>query len=285
MRISLATRLIHSILFLGLNFSSHAQAQSASRIDYRTPRTVAPELRLSVEADASYEVKDRRDLPATWYFAGRLGFDLSKRSSIKLIQSFTQYTEVGQGQASFFADDTVVRINHQLPSWGGLDWSLVPEATVPVSQDSNKQGVISRPSVSLSISKSTWADKLNLTYSPWYTHQFNRYQTRINGDPLPRQSLGHSFTAQVALSSWMSWSSSVQATYVWTEVSEEDLRFVSKPYDTYGFSSWIDLSLNSNWGLALGFQNSDYFLRDGAYRVSVYDHELVRYYMTLSASI
>ncbi|MFC2074795.1 hypothetical protein ACFLRA_00805 [Bdellovibrionota bacterium] len=111
---------------------------------------------------------------------------LSDKHSLKVVQQATKLYEVPEGDKDFAFVDT--SLYHYMKLSDGL--SLRSGITIPVSEASQEEDIITKPNVMLTATKSFMDNKLLLMFSPFFKYHWNKYNTTTGGSPLPFATLG-----------------------------------------------------------------------------------------------
>ena len=168
--------------------------------------------------------------------------------------------------------------------------------TLPISEFSRMQGVVSKPKVSFSLGRSFFNDSLNYSLSPSAQYFFNRYKTTKSsvgdggGTPLRQymlklsQSLSYSPLEDFTLSGSVAY---VQINYedlgLENRVSTTQKRALSQENYELDFSA--SYSLTEKVSLALGYGQSDTFERTfGSQEFYLFDEFSTQFYVSASSS-
>jgi len=253
-------------------------------------------------APASYSVS------ATHYYGFRQDIDplsvvnLGARwnlGSMKLglSQSFTKLYFVAPGDQEIQAADTAISLSRELPEFiDGFTPGLFFGATLPVSEYSRLQGVISRPNLALSMSRPLWNEQTTFAFGASGTYHINRYKTTRTGlgagGGKPMRQYSYSFDSSLRTEWNKAWSASAAVSYV--RIALSDVGFVSR-----GSESSRDRLLNANYSvnLALGYEVMPQLTVNGGYSQSdlvektggvteayLFDEYTTQWYMGLASS-
>ena len=216
-----------------------------------------------------------------------------------ITQPFSKYYVVNSGEDEVRPSDSILGVSRKLdllpfaPEWSSKGrFSL----TLPVSEFSRMQGVVSKPKVSLSLGRSFFNEALNYSLAPSVQYFFNRYKTTKSsvgdggGTPLRQymfklsQSLTYSPIDDVSLSGSISY---VQTNY-------EDLGFENRTSTTqdralsqenYELDFSASYSLTEKLSLALGYGQSDKFERTyGSQEFYLFDEFTTQFYVSAAST-
>jgi hypothetical protein len=235
--------------------------------------------------NADHYLKHRRDHDAYTGLTLDLIYKLSKRDSVRVLQTATKYQVVNRQEPEFLLNDMSLQYARNLvQDWHEISLGLRPSLTLPISRDSGRQGIVSRPSLTLVADRKFLGGRLFTRYAPSYAYQINRYKTRIGGAPLQQHSLGHTVQLGYDVTKKISVGVAAVGAYNWDEQSPYS-NIDSRPKGSYLYDASVGYAIHENVEVAVGYSQGDAFMKEGRYDVNFYDPATSRYYFTLGASL
>ena len=189
--------------------------------------------------------------------------------TLAMAQSFVKHYVVDEGQEELEATDT--RLSYSLPlddlQVYGFSSSIKGGVTLPVSEFSRRNEVLTKSSLGIGLKRSFLDEDLTLNLSSTGSYQLNRYETTVTetgsggGEPLPH--LGISFAAALGYNVSEQVSVSGSGSYglvKYQEISVENDR--NQTYEDGNYAEPYSVSASISWEfkksmtLALGYDHS-----------------------------
>lgn len=216
---------------------------------------------------------------------------------VGLSQAFTKYYVINEGESELKLADTTLSASTSFDGKYGISHGVSLSLTLPVSEFSREQNVITATRVGLSSSRSFWSGRLNYTITPGFRYFFNQFTTtRSNsgdggGNPLRHymmnidQSLSYKLLTKLSLSVFLSYQ----------QIFYEDIGYrnrvsIASSDALLSEAYSIDLSasylIRENLSAGLGYSQGDNFERTyGIQEFYIFDQYSTQLYLTASYSM
>lgn len=292
-------------LFLSLAFLVAAQTAAANSTgsSTSTPATTTasstisrddlatPENPLSGFVMADYYGGFRTDSdPSAAYYAN-VAYKL-KKGSVQVFQAWSHRLIKNQGEAEILNSDTALRYlstsGEFIDSWR---WQYRLEATLPTSQFSRDQDVITKPSVQLRFNNGILNDQVAISFRPFYREHINRFTTTVTEDgsgggrPLIKSVFGLSLIASWAASERLSFDASADYHRVRYERNQFVNNEPSLGYSNFAQHRYIwDVGGNfylikDLWSVSAGYSVDSIVERLGGIEYLTYDDRISSWYL------
>lgn len=275
--------------------SEQGQSDSSSTVEQGDTKKQEAKAPLPYSVSLTHFTGFRGDVdPLT---VGSLGYRHKfGRWAVGLSQAFTKYYVIDEGDSELKFADTNLSASTSLDGKFGFSHSLAVSLTIPVSEFSREQNVITALRGSISSSRSFFGDKLGYTITPSFRYFLNQYTTTRSGpgdnggSPLRHymmsieQSLGYKLKPKLNLG--------LAVTY--QQIFYEDIgyrnRVSTASTDALLSEAYsIDLSaiyeIRKNISVGFGYSQGDNFERTyGIQEFYIFDQYTTQFYLTAAYS-
>lgn len=210
-------------------------------------------------------------------------YKYSKRHSVMWRQWAVKSYNINPGDTELSFLDPWVRYYYNVPySPLSMNLSLRAQVTLPMSVFSRDNGIVSRPELRAYLGKGFFNNKLNLTLSPYFNYQINRFKTTkatpesAAGSPLMEYRYGG--LAQLSYSPVAAWSIYIQG--LWERVHFEESRLVNATTTIgrvnpdrhrYFFSVGTNYQVDKRWNVGVSTAQLSFAEQAGRAEVFAFD--------------
>lgn len=223
----------------------------------------------------------RSDISAVTSITANAAYKMNDRDSATLVWNMNKFYNIAVTEDEVALDDPTLAFTHILhPDYAGLKWTMKLGATIPVSKLSQRNGITSRPSIGIGISRQFFDKKLTLAYNLGFQYTILQYFTTIDGMPLNQSSLSNVFVAKYDLSE--AWSMNLSMLWAQNFLAANPNQ-TTEVYNNgkYGFDGNVSYKATSYLNARVGMSQNDQFMKNGRYEINLYDPMTVRYYMAV----
>lgn len=236
---------------------------------------------------ASYTPQIRNDQVGSGDFLLRGEYFFAKNQRIRLDQYYTHYEQKLNSAYEFKPSDTTIGhfINLPWKLWdGSLQWRT--NVTLPISNESARDGIITRVTGSLMYSKMFLDNKFTFLLVPYARYHVTQYKTSPSGNGLPWYTLGASVWGIYNITP--AWSLSGIYNYNFEAVQKSQFATTGEiqpdlfPNGSYSFDVGISWQFSDNFSANLGYSQGASYMQQGRYELVFYDNRNSRYNFGLS---
>ena len=234
----------------------------------KTEQTVSAYAPSSYGVSLSHYMGARDDSDPVSAMSLSMSWKVQEHWNIGVAQPFSKLYVINSGEEEFTPSDTRFSLSRSFEDlYQGWDLSAGFGLTAPVSEFSRLQGVLTKTSLSLSLSQGFFDDALSVSIGPGFGYQFNRYSTTKTdngsngGNPMRQYNWSFGGSASYKILEKLSANSSI----AYTQVYYEDLGLRSKQGTATG-----NALLNEDYAidLSLAYQLTDKIALKGGYNQS-----------------
>ncbi|MCC7405157.1 MAG: TonB-dependent receptor [Bdellovibrionales bacterium] len=237
----------------------------------------------SAEIAASYNGGFRDDVDPYNFYELTLGYKISESSSLSAVQGINHLSYVYPGQSELQAADTSIALSRKLSKdFFGYKLGGKFKLTVPTSETSQRVDVLTKPSLSFTLSDKFFKEKLGLSLTGSGTYYVNRYKTTPTiegaggGRPLRHWLAGISLAANYKLNDKVSFDGSGGYSYVAFEQVDfkndfSQLGLSNPPVHRYAFSLGANYAWNDHLSLSLGYSQDSQVEKMGGLEMVLFD--------------
>lgn len=288
-----AFRLLFLMSLVGWVGASQAQnaaveAQSTAKIKKGSEKT----WKIFATMDHYFGVREDSDTVGAFYFIGSNRFSWG---SLQVFQPVIKYYEINPGQQEVQAADTALRFFSNPMSF--IDsWSFryTLGTTLPVSEFSRDQGVITKPGLTGIFETS--AGKAYFSVRPFVRGFVNQYTTTVTDEgagfprPLRQWMAGGSLLGVYSFTKKLSTAASLRYARIGYEQAiarNEQPTLSNSDFRTHQYT--MDLSLNAQlipgfWSITTGYSIDSMVERYGGIEFVAYDQEISIWYLSTTAT-
>jgi hypothetical protein len=223
----------------------------------------------------------RTDISPVTSITANAAYKINDRDNLALVWNLNKFYNIAVTEDEVALDDPTFAYSHVLhPDFWGLKWGMKLGATIPVSKVSQRNGITSRPSIGLGISRQFFDKKLTLAYNLGFQYTILQYTTTIDGMPLNQSSLSNVFAAKYDVSD--AWSLNLSILWAQNFLAASPNQ-TGEVYNNgkYGFDGNISYKVATYMNARVGMSQNDQFMKNGRYEINVYDPMTVRYYLAV----
>lgn len=264
------------------------EAQSTAKIKKGAQKT----WRIFTTMDHYFGVKENSETIGAFYFIGSNRFSWG---SLQVLQPVIKYYELNPGQQEVQSADTVLRyFSNPMSFIDNWTFRFTAGSTLPVSEFSRDQGVITKPGITGIFETS--AGKAYFSVRPFVRGYVNQYTTTLTdegaGVPrlLRRWMAGGSLLGVYSFTNRLSSAASLRYARIGYEQGvavNEDPTLTNSDFRTHQYT--MDLSLSAQliprlWTVTTGYSIDSMVERYGGLEFTAYDQEISIYYLSTTAT-
>ena len=253
----------------------------------KKPRQTPKPLPLSGEISATHVMGFTDTSDPVTEFSIRGSWTPKLGNSFSLIQPMTKLYVISPDNNEFLLLDTIINYSRSLTT----STSAIVGLSLPVSEFSQSQGVITKPSLKVRYLSKDILDGFSLSVTPAIIYYVNQYQTTISkdgaggGKPLRQMTAGVSlvgtyrFTHTLSLSLMAGWSrifyEEIDLKNADTDSSETNI-----PDLTYVYDLSLTYALNESLSIAGGLSHGDRVEKYGGIEINAFDPYITQWYLS-----
>lgn len=211
-----------------------------------------------------------------------------KNLTLGITQPFTKAYVKNEGEDEFLYHDTIISASYT-PNYNFLGWNnnYTATLTLPISEASRDQDVITTAGITPSFSKNAFEDKISLVFAPTFRYYWNEYTTtRTNrgdngGNPMPIYKWGLSFSGAYSIDKVFSLLCSIGYSELQYHHADKD-----DPTDGgYKVSMIVNAKANEDLSISIGHTHGDTMELTKDSRVYLYDKNQDQYFLSVSYKV
>jgi hypothetical protein len=264
------------------------EAQSTAKIKKGNQKT----WRIFATMDHYFGVKKNSETIGAFYFIGTNRFSWG---SLQILQPVIKYYEINPGQQEVQAADTTLRyFSNPMSFIDNWNFRFTVGSSLPVSEFSRDQGVITKPGVTGIFETS--AGKAYFSVRPFALGYLNQYTTTVSDEgagtprPLRQWMAGASLLGVYSFTNRLSAAGSVRYARIGYEQAvarNEDPTLTNSDFRNHQYT--MDLSLSAQlirglWTVTAGYSIDSMVERYGGIEFLAYDQEISIYYLSTTAT-
>lgn len=203
---------------------------------------------------------------------------------LRLIQGATKFYEVAQFEPQFRVEDTQLFYYYRFTDdFYTTTFGTRIGATIPLSDASRNDGIVTKASLMLTFSKKFLDNRLTLALWPYFRYQFNQYSTGADGLPLKRVGWGTTFVTRY------DWMPEKLFTAVFIEPSagqtEEGPTSTQSTFTSdFSLEAYTTYEFNETFAARLGYVHSEGAFKEGRYEINLFDELASYFYLATDVS-
>jgi hypothetical protein len=222
--------------------------------------------------------KIRKDQEDTSEILTRADYTFNSRHRVRLEQFFTKYYTVYNNENELKPGDTGLSHYYTIPyNPYGLNMLWRSSLTLPISNNSVRDDLITKMSGSLIATKGFFNNKLLTFFVPYASYYWYEYALSKSGRNLPWYTLGASVSALYFITP----SLSLYSGFGYTTDTLRQSQFDQAPSQIVNGNYQFDLSLsyqfNNQLSSSLSYFQGNNYIQNGRYEVVLFDNQNSRY--------